>query len=122
MVRFSPDGKALVACQGNIDREGTSGKIFLLDPATGQLGRELTPSHLRGVTDAAYHPDGRHLFTAGRDRLVRIWRLEDGVHVGDLGESMDLGDWISSISISPDGRLLAAADMKGQVVVYSLNS
>ena len=122
VVRFSPDGEWLVACQGNIDREGPSGKVFLLDPATGQMCRELTPGHLRGVTDVAYHPDGKHLFTAGRDQLVRIWRLEDGQHVRDLGQSNDLGDWISSISISPDGSLLAAADMKGQVVVYALNS
>jgi WD40 repeat protein len=51
---------------------------------------------------------------------VKIWQLEDGKHVRNLGEPKKRGDWISSISISPDGRLLAAADGAGQVLVYSL--
>lgn len=122
VVQFSPDGKWLVACQGNIDREGPSGKVFLLDPATGEMRRELTPGHLNGVTDAAFLSDGKHLFTAGRDHLVKIWRLEEGQHARDLGTSKGLGDWISAISISPDGRLLAAADRAGQVLIYSLTT
>ncbi len=120
VVRFSPDGTWLVVCQGNIDRERDSGKIVLIDPATGQKRRELTPAHLRGVTDAAFHPDGKHLFTAGRDQLVRAWRMDDGKHLRDFGKAKDLGDWITALSIAPNGRLLAAADMAGQVVVHAL--
>jgi WD40 repeat protein len=84
--------------------------------------RELKPHHLLGATDLAYHPDGKHVFSSGRDQLVKVWQLEDGKHVRDFGKSKEKGDWISGISISPDGRLLAAADMKGQVLVYGLNT
>ena len=120
-VRFSSDGKHLAICQGNIDRE--KGKVFLLDPATGKKLLELTPPHHRGATDLAFHPDGQHLFTSGRDRVVKIWRLSDGKLVRGLGEAKkDPSEPLYAISITPDGKLLAAADGKGQVLIYSLTT
>ena len=35
----------------------------------------------------AFHPDAKHIFSSGRDTLVKIWRLEDGKHVRDLGQA-----------------------------------
>lgn len=120
-VAFSSDGKWLAMCRGNIELEGPTGKITLFDPSTGKKVRELTPGHSRGATDLAFHPDGKHIFSAGRDQLVKVWRLEDGKLVRDLGKFVDRGYWITSISISPDGRLLAAADdNERKVVIYSL--
>jgi WD40 repeat protein len=75
-----------------------------------------------GATDLVFHPDGRHLFSSGRDQLVRLWQIEDGKHLRDLGKAQTRSDWINALSISPDGRLLAAANMVGQVVIYSLTS
>ena len=100
----------------------SSGKVTLLDPATGKKLRETSPGHLDGATDLAFHPDGKHIFSAGRDTLVKIWRLEDGKHVRDLGTGRggQFKDWICAISISPDGQRLAAADMAGQVQIYAL--
>lgn len=120
-VAYSPDGKWLATCRGNLEQEGPTGKVTLLDPATGKKIRELTPPHTRGANDLAFHPDGKHIFSAGRDQLVKIWQLEDGKLVRDLGKFVDRGFWITSISISPDGRLLAAADdNERKVVIYSL--
>jgi WD40 repeat protein len=121
-VKYSADGKWLAVCAGDSGQEKPPGKVMLLDPETGKMIRELAPPHLLGATDLAFHPDGKHLFSSGRDELVKIWQLEDGKHVRDFGEAKERGNWISGISISPDGRLLAAADMAGQVVVYALNS
>ncbi len=120
-VAYSPDGKWLATCRGNIEQEGPTGKVTLLDPATGKKVRELTPGHSRGANDLAFHPDGKHLFSAGRDQLVKIWQLEDGKLVRDLGKFAERGYWITSISISPDGRLLAVADdNERRVQIYSL--
>lgn len=120
-VRFSDDGKQVAVCQGNIDREGPVGKVYLLDPATGKKLREFAPGHDRGATDLAFHPDGKHLFSAGRDRVVKAWRLGDGTHVRDFGQGgKGLTESIYALSLSPDGKLLAAADGVGQVVIYSL--
>ncbi|MBI2808833.1 MAG: hypothetical protein HYX68_27945 [Planctomycetes bacterium] len=118
---FSGDGKWLAVCRGG-ESGGLSGKITLLDPATGKKIRETSPGHLDGATDLAFHPDGKHIFSSGRDTLVKIWRLEDGKHVRDLGKGRggQFKDWICAISISPDGKLLAAADMAGMVQVYAL--
>lgn len=118
---YSPDGKWLAMCRGNIELEGPTGKITLFDPSTGKKVRELTPGHSRGACDLAFHPDGKHIFSAGRDQLVRIWRIEDGKLVRELGKFVERGYWITSISISPNGRLLAAADdNERKVVIYSL--
>ncbi|MBM4097977.1 MAG: WD40 repeat domain-containing protein [Planctomycetes bacterium] len=120
-VAYSPDGKWLAMCRGNIEQEGPTGKVTLLEPTTGKKIRELTPGHSRGATDIAFHPDGKHLFSAGRDQVVKIWQLEDGKLVRDLGKFLDRGFWITSLSISSDGRLLAAADDNGRkVLIYSL--
>ena len=118
---YSRDGKWLAICRGG-EANGLSGKVTLLDPATGKKLRETTPGHLDGATDLAFHPDGKHIFSSGRDTLVKIWRLEDGKHVRDLGKGRggQSKDWICAISISPDGQRLAAADMAGQVQIYAL--
>ena len=121
-VTYSSDGKWLAVGAGGGVGPEAKGTVTLLDPATGQKIRELTPHHELGVTDLAFHPDGKHLFSAGRDEHVKIWQLEDGKHVRDLGKPKKRGDWISGISISPDGRLLAAADMAGKVLIYSLTN
>jgi WD40 repeat protein len=118
---FSPDGKmAAVGRGGEID--GQNGKVTLLDPATGKKLRELTPGHLNGATDVLFHPDGKHLFSAGRDTVVRIWNCADGKLVKELGQPRggQFKDWICAIALSPDGKWLAAADMAGQVNIWSL--
>ncbi|MCE9534315.1 MAG: hypothetical protein K8T89_24815, partial [Planctomycetes bacterium] len=52
---FSPDGKTLV-----LGRTGEGdGKLWIYD-STGKKLKELTPIHQYGVTDVAFHPDGKH--------------------------------------------------------------
>jgi WD40 repeat protein len=118
---YSPDGKWLAVCRGG-EANGLSGKVTLLDPATGKKIRETNPGHLDGATDLAFHPDGKHIFSSGRDTLVKIWRLEDGKHVRDIGQGRggQFKDWICAIAISPDGKRLATADMAGMVHVWAL--
>ena len=121
-IAYSPDGKWLAVFRGNIEQEGPTGKVTLLDPFTGKKVRELTPGHSRGATDIAFHPDGKHIFSAGRDQLVKIWQLEDGKLVRDLGKFAERGYWITAISVSLDGQRLAAADdSTRQVVIYALS-
>jgi len=119
-VRYSPDGRWLVAGHGNVQTEKDQGKILVIDPADGKKIREF-PGHPVGTNDLAFHPDGKHLFSCGRDQQIKLWNLESGKLVRDFGKFADRGVWIGAIAISLDGRLLAAADRAGQVVVYSLN-
>ena len=120
---FSPDGKWLAVGRGG-EVDGLNGKVTLLDPATGKKVRELTPGHQYGATDLAFHPDGNHLFSSGRDTVVRQWRVADGKLVEEFGRPRggQFKDWIHAVSISPDGRRLAGADMAGKVHVWILNN
>ena len=122
MAAYSSDGKWLAVCRGG-EANGLAGKVTLLDPATGKKIRETNPGHLDGATDIAFHPDGKHIFSSGRDTMVKIWRLEDGKHIRDIGQGRggQFKDWICAISISPDGKLLAAADMAGMVHIWALS-
>jgi WD40 repeat protein len=114
---WSPDGKLLVLGRGG----ESEGQLFVVDPATGKKLRELTPKHEYGITDLAFHPDGKHVASSGRDTVVRIWDPEAGKLVKELGKPRggQFKDWIHAISFSADGTLLAAADMAGSAHVWS---
>ncbi len=98
---FSPDGKVLASARGG-EIDGTNGKVTLLDPATGKKLRELTPGHLNGATDVAFHPDGKTLYSAGRDTVVRAWRVADGKLLQELGKPRggQFKDWIHAIAVA----------------------
>jgi WD40 repeat protein len=116
----SRDGKLFaVGRGGEIDSE--SGKIFLLDAATGKKLRELA-GHQYGVTGLCFHPDGRTLASCGRDTVLRLWNAADGKLIKELGKPRggQFKDWTHAISISADGLCLAAADMAGAVAVWAL--
>ncbi len=119
---FSPDGKWLAVGRGG-EIDGVNGKVTLLDAATGKKVRELTPGHLNGLTNLAFHPDGKYLFSCGRDTTVRVWSVSDGKLVKELGRPRggQFKDWIHAVSVSSDGRRLAAADMAGQVHIWALD-
>ena len=114
---FSPDGKLLALGRGG---EG-DGKITLLESPSGKVAKEFAPPHQYGVTDLAFHPDGKHLASSGRDTVVRIWDTATGKLVSELGKPRggQFKDWVCAVSWSGDGAWLAAADMAGAVQVWT---
>jgi WD40 repeat protein len=113
---YSPDGKVLVVGRGG-ESEGT---LTLVDPVAGKKGKALAPIHQYGVTDLAFHPDGKHFASAGRDTVVRVWEAATGKLVSELGKPRggQFKDWVHAVSWSADGAWLAAADMAGAVQVW----
>jgi WD40 repeat protein len=118
---YSPDGKMLALGRGG-EVDGPGGKVSLVDAVTGKKLRELTPGHQYGVTDLAFHPDGKHLASTGRDTVVKIWNTADGKLVRQLGKPRggQFKDWLHAVSFHAEGRWLVAADMAGAVAVWSL--
>lgn len=117
-VAFSPDGQLIACGQGG---EGGEGKVHLLETATGKPLRTIG-GHQYGTTDLTFSRDGKLLFTAGRDTMFRILRVDDGQELAKAGKSRggQFSDWLSAIALSPDERWLAAADISGHVQVWAL--
>ena len=118
---FSPDGKILAVGRGG-ECDGNNGVVTLLDADSGKKLRALTPGHLNGLTDLVFHPDGKHLLSCGRDTVVSVWKIDDGKRVAQLGKGRggQFKDWLHALSLSPDGKWLAAGDMAGAVQVWEL--
>jgi WD40 repeat protein len=116
---YSPDGKLLALGRGG-EANGMSGKVTLVDPASGKVVRELAPGHQDGLTDLAWHPDGKHIASSGRDTVARVWNAESGKVVSECGKGRggQFKDWVCAVAWSPDGASLALADMAGAVQVW----
>jgi WD40 repeat protein len=115
---ISPNGELVALGQGG---ETDTGKVHLLDIKTGKVVREVS-GHQYGVTDVKFSADGKYVLSVGRDTMLRICQVEDGKEVAALGSPRggQFKDWLSALSISPDQKFVAAADIAGLVHVWSL--
>jgi WD40 repeat protein len=69
-----PDGKQVAYLGHDFHRPGV---VVLADPHTGTTQR-LIQGHTEPVSALAYTPDGAHLLTGGRDRVVKVWDVAGG--------------------------------------------
>ncbi|WP_020468661.1 WD40 repeat domain-containing protein [Zavarzinella formosa] len=117
---YALDGKTLAIGRGG-ELDGMNGSVTLIDPASGKKIRTLAPGHLSGLTDLAFHPDGKHLASSGRDTVVRVWETSSGKLVSEVGKSRggQFKDWICALAWSADGAWMATADMAGAVQIWT---
>jgi WD40 repeat protein/serine/threonine protein kinase len=101
---FSPDGRQIVTTD---DRAAQ-----VWDAQTYR--RMFTLFHGDTVYQARYSADGARLVTAGGDGTVKIWDAASGTIVRELRRNgATLRYFIAALS--PDGRLVAAIDTRGDV-------
>ena len=117
-LAFSPDGTTLAA--------GTwHSRILLWDVATREA---FTLDGTRfEVHSLAFSPDGTTL-AAGfatlweEDGMVQLWNVGRTPEVVATleGESSQFADGVGSVAFSPDGRLLAAGDRAGRILLWDV--
>ena len=108
-LSFSQDGSTLIAAGGIA---GRTGGAVLFDVRTGsELGRF---SKRRDVLlSAAVSPDGTLVATGDTRRNVEVMRAVDGQSLWKERHE----DWVTAVTFSADGKLLASADRAGFVAV-----
>jgi WD40 repeat protein len=79
------------------------------------------PSSDVEITDVAFTPDGKLVFTAGEDSRVKIWTW-DGTTLAPEGDELSTAGGFTKIAVSPDGKLVAAGSMGGALTVWNVMS
>jgi WD40 repeat protein len=75
--------------------------------------------HAGGATAVAFDFDGRRLFTAGYDGVVRIWDLRARRPAGSRAGAQGT---IWTLDVSPDGSLLAAAGEDRTIRIWGVDA
>ena len=77
-------------------------------------------SHTNSVFSVQYSPDGRFLFTMGRDAHVKIWDVDNHYElVTDIAAHMYA---VNHISFSPDRKLFATCSMDKSIKLWDAST
>lgn len=128
-IAVSPDGRFLAAGSKLVDAHKLhgahiGGEVCVWDLKTSTLKWFDRSTHTDIVNAVEFSADGKLLATAGIDKLIRLWDPESGRLIKTLTGASWHG--ISSLAISPDGKLLASGgsgeEEGGTVRIWDLES
>ena len=107
IVAFSPDGKTLASCGGN---------IFLWD-----LQTHATPISLKDdqTLCLAFSPEGKTLASGSQSGMIKLWNVKTGAEQGTLNGSLQP---VWSIAYSPDGKTLASGHHDKKIRLWDLST
>lgn len=111
VLKFTGDGRLLLAGGG---RDAVSGKVVVWDIASGKRQLEVG-DELDTVLGADISSDLKWVALGGPSKVVRVYSTRDGSLAYECKKHTD---WITSLSFSPDGVLLASGDRGGNAFVW----
>ena len=128
-VEFSPDGRLLLSITDR-DGAGVLGKgdkaVYVWDVKDSKVLYIF--NHDDDVNAATFTPDSRYLVSGGDDLTARVWNLKDGrelIRVDHGDQPMTDTEYsygLTSIIVSPDGRLVASTGRKRGLKIWELFS
>ena len=113
-IAFSPDGKLLAAGGAEVNSNGGSNGVRLIEVATGQVVRPLT-GHTGWVGTVAFSPNGKLLASGSRDTTILLWDVFVGRVAPETAEELDrcwteLGSPKASVGQAAVAALLRVPD------------
>lgn len=120
-VAWSNDGKKIAApvtagsrsSPAGLIIEDTGASVRVWDLATGK--DTLPVKGLKtSVGKVAFSPDGKSMTTGGKDKVLRLWNVENGKELAALS----CPDRVSVLAFSPDGKSLAVGSQDGSVRIW----
>jgi mono/diheme cytochrome c family protein len=112
-VAFRPSGTQVAA--GGYDKVI---RTWDLTDKGGTLAQSMI-AHEDTILQLAYCPDGKTLVSTSADRTIRFWDAETLTSLKALDKQPD---WVQAVSVSPNGKWLAAGRYDGSVSVYDLET
>ena len=106
------------AKQGNIPNDLQERALTNLSGTFGQLyEKQRIVGHQDYVEKVAFNPDGALLASSGKDHVIKLWTVANGMELHTLsGHSDD----VTSIAFSPDGKLLASAGLDDAIKLWQV--
>lgn len=105
-LRFSPDGRELL-----ISSDGGA-SIWDVESGENRIRLDHDGAYLN---TAIWMPDGRHVVTGGRDRVVRVWEVADGKEVREFrGHTSAIND----LALLRGGELIVSASKDGTIRLW----
>ncbi len=110
-VAYSPDGGRIVSCSGGFlfEKGKAVPEVKVWDAESGKELLSLS-GHEGVVLSASFSPDGKKIFTSGRDKTMRFWDATTGKALKTISNEKAYPSYAQPI-LSPDGtRIYGVVD------------
>ncbi|AMV24795.1 translocation protein TolB [Gemmata sp. SH-PL17] len=118
-LTFHPQGHWLAIAHGDAGKNG----VVSLQPVgeSGAKRQIAINAHRDAIYTMAFSPDGKQLATAGYDRVVHIWDVDDTeAKPAPRLTLKDHSDAVYGVAFHPDGKLLASVSADRAVKVWEV--
>jgi WD40 repeat protein len=114
---FSPDGALVVS--GSLQHNVQSNGVLLWDPHNPASPPRSLGKHHAPIDAVAFSPDGQTVLSAGRDRFIHLWRLDDTSKIATLAGHTD---GVTGAAFLPDGRHVASGSWDHTCRIWELDT